>query len=181
MAKKRAEKKTDVEKLNAELLQTSTLILASFQGLKVSEDSELRRSLEKVGGKYRVVKNTLVERAARGTAAADLVKGLTGTNSIAYTQADPVQLAKVLTKYAKDHPAFTFRAGMIEGRVVSLHEFQQLATLPSREELMAKLLYLIQSPAQRLAGALQGVSRNLAVVVNQAVDQKRFVAGPEAG
>ena len=170
-----------MEKLNADLLRTSTLILTSFQGLKVSEDSELRRSLEKIGGKYQVVKNRLVERAAKGTAAADLVKGLTGTNSIAYTEADPVQLAKILTKYAKDHPAFTFRAGMIEGRVVSLEEFQRLATLPGREELMAKLLYLISSPAQRLAGAVKGASRNLAVVIKRAVDEQKFVAGPEVG
>ncbi len=174
MAKKRAEKKTDAEKLKAELLQTSSLILASFQGLKVSQDNELRRTIEKVGGKYRVVKNTIVERAVQGTAVADLLKGLTGTNSIAYTQADPVQLAKALTKYAKDNPAFSFKAGMIEGRVVSLQEIQHLATLPAREELMAKLLYLISSPAQRLAGVLQGVSRNLAVVVKQAVEEKRF-------
>ena len=174
MVKKRAEKKTEVEKLNAELLQTSSLILASFQGLKVSQDNDLRRAIEKVGGKYRVVKNTLVERAARGTAAADLLKGLTGTNSIAYTQADAMQLAKALTKYARDNPAFSFKAGLIEGRVVSLQEIQQLATLPSREELMARLLYLISSPAQRLAGALQGVSRNLAVVVKQAVEEKKF-------
>ena len=155
-------------------MQTSSLILASFQGLKVSQDNDLRRAIEKVGGKYRVVKNTLVERAARGTAAADLLKGLTGTNSIAYTQADAMQLAKALTKYARDNPAFSFKAGLIEGRVVSLQEIQQLATLPSREELMAKLLYLISSPAQRLAGALQGVSRNLAVVVKQAVEEKKF-------
>ncbi len=174
MVKKRAEKESEAEKLNAELLQTSTLILASFQGLKVTQDKELRRTIEKVGGKYRVVKNTIVERAAKGTAAAELLRGLTGTNSIAYTQADPVQLAKALTKYAKDNPAFSFKAGMIEGRVVSLQEIQQLATLPSREELMAKLLYLISSPAQRLAGTLQGVSRNLAVVVKQAVEEKRF-------
>ncbi|HEY4682456.1 MAG TPA: 50S ribosomal protein L10 [Candidatus Acidoferrales bacterium] len=174
MVKKRAEKKTEVEKLNAELLQTSSLILSSFQGLKVSQDNDLRRAIEKVGGRYRVVKNTLVERAARGTAAADLLKGLTGTNSIAYTQADAVQLAKALTKYARDNPAFSFKAGLIEGRVVSLQEIQQLATLPSREELMAKLLYLISSPARRLAGALQGVSRNLAVVVKQAVEEKKF-------
>ena len=174
MVKKRAEKKTEVEKLNAELLQTSSLILASFQGLKVSQDNDLRRAIEKVGGKYRVVKNTLVERAAKGTGVADLLKGLTGTNSIAYTQADAVQLAKALTKYARDNPSFSFKAGLIEGRVVSLQEIQQLATLPSREELMAKLLYLISSPAQRLAGALQGVSRNLAVVVKQAVEEKKF-------
>jgi len=174
VVKKRAEKKTEVEKLNAELLQTSSLILSSFQGLKVSQDNDLRRAIEKVGGRYRVVKNTLVERAARGTAAADLLKGLTGTNSIAYTQADAVQLAKALTKYARDNPAFSFKAGLIEGRVVSLQEIQQLATLPSREELMAKLLYLISSPARRLAGALQGVSRNLAVVVKQAVEEKKF-------
>jgi large subunit ribosomal protein L10 len=174
VAKKRAEKQIQAEKLNAELLQTSTLILASFKGLRVAQDSELRRTIEKAGGKYRVVKNTIAARAAKGTAAASLLQGLTGSNSIAYTQADPVMLAKALTKYAKDNPSFVFKAGIIEGRVVSLEEIQRLATLPSKEELMAILLYLISSPAQRLAAAMQGVGRNLAVVVKQAVDEKRF-------
>ncbi|MGH9679346.1 MAG: 50S ribosomal protein L10, partial [Candidatus Acidiferrales bacterium] len=108
-----------------------------------------------------------------------LLKNLTGTNSIAFTSTDPVSLAKALTKIAKDVPAYQFRAGVVEGRVLSIAEIQQLASLPSKEELISKIMFLLNAPAQRIASALAAVNRNLAVTVNEAVKANKF--GSEAG
>src|SRR5262249_12287037 len=116
------------------------------------------------------------ERAGGGTPAEPLLKNLTGTNSIAYTASDPVALAKALTKVAKDVPAFRFQAGVVEGRVLSMEEIRKLAQLPSKEGLLSKLVFLVQAPAYRLSTALGAISRNLAVVLNQAGLEKKFVA-----
>jgi len=142
----------------------------------VTQDFELRKSVRAVGGRYRVIKNTLAELAAEGTPAASLLKGLTGMNSLVYTDGDPVALAKALTRYAKENPVLTFKAGMIEGRVIDAGAIQQLAELPPREELLARLLFLIQAPAQRVVTALQAVGRNLAVVLDQGVKEQKFRA-----
>src|SRR5271156_4701226 len=136
--KKRSEKQQDLDKLKTELAKVSTVILTTFQGITVDADTKLRRAVEAVGGKYQVVKNTLAERAGEGTPAESLLKNLKGTNSISYSRTDPVALAKVLTKVAKDVPAFKFKAGWVEGRVVSIDEIKDLAQLPSKEELISK-------------------------------------------
>ena len=172
--KKRAQKKEDAEALQKDLATVSTVILSTFQGITVAQDTQLRRAVQSAGGQYRVVKNTLAERAGAGTSAESVLKGLTGTNSIAYTQADPVALAKVLTKIAKDVPAFRFKAGVVEGRVLSIAEIQQLALLPSKDELIGKIMFLLQAPAQRMVSALSGVTRNLAATVQEAVKAEKF-------
>lgn len=174
MAKKRAQKLKDVEALHGDLLQVSSVVLSTFQGLTVQQDTELRRAIQAAGGKYRVVKNRLAERAAQETPASKLLEGLEGVNSIAYTEGDAVALAKVLTRYAKDNPAFTFRAGLVDGRVVSVGELQALAALPSKEELYSKLLWLLQAPAQRLVSVLSAPARQVAVVVDQGVKENKF-------
>jgi large subunit ribosomal protein L10 len=120
------------------------------------------------------VKNTLAERASKGTKVEEALKNLSGVTSIAYTQGDPVALAKALAKYAKDNPEFTFKAGVVEGRVISIKEIEALATMPSKEEIYSKLLYLLNAPAQRLATAMNAVGRNLAVVIDQGVKEKKF-------
>lgn len=173
--KKKADKEQDVKALQAELARVSTVILTTFQGITVEDDTRLRRAVETAGGRYRVVKNTLAERAGEGTPAEPLLKGLSGNNSIAYTTTDPVALAKALTKVAKEVPAFQFRAGVVDGRVVSLADIHQIAMLPSREELMSKVMFLLQSPAQRIATAVAAVMRNLTVTVNEAVKQEKFM------
>src|ERR1700688_5233935 len=150
MAVSRAKKVEQVEKLGAELKSVSSLIIATYSKLTVAKDYELRKSLRSSGAKYRVVKNTLAERAAKGTKVEEALKNLTGVTSIAYTEGDPVALAKVLAKYAKDNPEFTFKSGVVEGRVVSIGDIQALATMPSKEELYSKLLFLMNAPAQRL-------------------------------
>jgi large subunit ribosomal protein L10 len=172
--KKRAEKKQDVEALKTELAKVSTVILTTFQGITVAQDTQLRRSVQAAGGHYRVVKNTLAERAGSGTPSEPLLQKLSGTNSISYTQTDPVSLAKALTKIAKDVPAFRFKAGIVEGRVLSIAEIQQLAQLPSKEELISKIMFLLLAPTQRAAAVMAGVTRNLAVTVQEAVKAEKF-------
>ncbi len=174
MAVTKAKKTEQVEKLSKDLSSVSHMVVATYTKLTVSQDFELRKALRGAGAKYQVVKNTLAERAAKGTKVEGALKDLAGVTSIAYTTGDPVAMAKALTKYAKDTPEFTFKVGVVEGRVVSIKEIESLATLPSREELLSKLLFLINAPAQRLATAINAVPRNLAVVINQAVEQKKF-------
>src|SRR6202142_4402556 len=178
--KNKAEKKVQGEELRKQLATVSTIILSTFQGITVEEDSKLRRSVEAVGGHYQVLKNRVAERAAEGTPTADLLKNLKGTNSIAYTKTDPVALAKILTKVAKDVPAFQFRAGWVEGRVISIQDITALSQLPSKEELISKVMFLLNAPAQRIATALAALPRNLAVVTSQAVKAGKFAAGPGA-
>ena len=175
--KKRSEKQQDLEKLKLELAKVSTVILTTFQGITVEADTKLRRAVQAAGGKYQVVKNTLAERAGAGTPAENLLKNLSGTNSIAFTQTDAVALAKALTKVAKEVPAFKFKSGLVEGRVISIAEIQQLANLPSKEELLSKIMFLLNAPAQRIAMALNGLPRNLAVTVNEAIKANKFGSG----
>jgi large subunit ribosomal protein L10 len=175
--KKRSEKQQDLDKLKTELAKVSTVILTTFQGITVENDTKLRRAVQAAGGQYQVVKNTLAERAGAGTPVEGLLKNLSGTNSIAFTNTDPVALAKALTKVAKEVPAFQFRAGLVEGRVISIAEIQQLANLPSKEELLSKIMFLLNAPAQRVAMALNALPRNLAVVVSEAVKSNKFGSG----
>jgi len=175
--KKRSEKQADLDKLKSELARVSTVILTTFQGIKVDEDTKLRRAVQAAGGKYKVVKNTLAERAGAGTPAENLLRNLSGTNSIAYTEADPVALAKAITRVAKDVPAFQFKSGVVEGRVVSIADIRQLANLPSKDELISKIMFLLNAPAQRIAVALNALPRNLAVTVNEAIKANKFGSG----
>jgi large subunit ribosomal protein L10 len=175
--KKRSEKQQDLDKLKTELAKVSTVILTTFQGITVEADTKLRRAVQAAGGKYQVVKNTLAERAGVGTPAENLLKNLSGTNSIAFTQTDAVALAKALTKVAKEVPAFQFKSGVVEGRVISIAEIQQLANLPSKEELLSKIMFLLNAPAQRIAMALNALPRNLAVTVNEAIKANKFGPG----
>jgi large subunit ribosomal protein L10 len=181
MAVSRAKKTEQVEKLGSELKSVSSVIVATYSKLTVAQDYELRKTLRSSGAKYRVIKNTLAERAAKGTKVEEVLKGLAGVTSIAYTEGDPVALAKALAKYAKDNPEFTFKAGVVEGRVVSIKEIESLATMPSKEELYSKLLFLLNAPAQRLATVINATGRDLAVVLNQGVEKQKFANSAPAG
>ena len=174
MAVTRAKKIEQVEKLGGELKNVSSVIVATYSKLTVAKDFELRKALRSSGAKYRVVKNTLAERAGKGTKIEEAFKKLEGVTSIAYTEGDPVAMAKALAKYAKDNPEFTFKTGVVEGRVVSIKEIESLATMPSKDELYSKLLFLLNAPAQRLATTVAAVGRDLAVVLNQGVQEKKF-------
>jgi large subunit ribosomal protein L10 len=172
--KKKPEKQKDMEALREQLAKAQNVFLTGFEKLTVGQDFELRKTIRGAGANYKVIKNRIGEKAAEGIPAGDLLKDLKGMCSIAYTSGDPVALAKALTAYAKANPSFTFKAGMVEGRVVDVTGIQALASLPPKEEIYAKLLYLIQAPAQRLVSAISGVGRNLAVVIDQGVKENKF-------
>jgi len=174
MAITRAKKKELVDKLSADLKNVSSVIVSTYSKQTVEKDFELRKTLRTTGAKYRVVKNTLAERAGKGTKVEGALKNLTGVTSIAFTEGDPVALAKALAKYAKENPEFTFKAGVVEGRVVTVKDIEALATMPSKEEIYSKLLYLLSAPAQRLVTVMNAAGRDLAVVLNQGVQEKKF-------
>ena len=180
MADTKAKKIEHAEELVRELKSVSNLIVATYSKLTVPKDYELRKSLRGTGAKYRVVKNPLAERASQGTKVEGALKGLSGVTSIAYTTGDPVAMAKALTKYAKDTPEFTFKVGVVEGRVVTIKQIEALASMPSKEELMSKLLFLINAPAQRLVTVMNAVGRDVAVVIGQGVEKGKFAGDAPA-
>ncbi|MBI3473100.1 MAG: 50S ribosomal protein L10 [Candidatus Solibacter usitatus] len=172
--KKKEDKKKDLDALRAQLEKTNNLFVTGFEKIKVAQDFELRKAIRAAGGQYKVIKNNIAEKAAEGTAAEAVLKGHKGMTSMAFTSGDPVALAKALTAYAKANPAFTFKAGLVEGRAVDVKSIIDLATMPSKEEILAKLLFLINAPAQRLATAIGAVGRNLAVVIDQGCKENKF-------
>lgn len=180
MAVSKEKKIEQVGKLTEELQGASHAIVGTFAKMTVEKDYELRKAVRGAGAKYRVVKNTLAERAAKGSKVEEALKGLAGVTSIAYTSGDPVALAKALSKYAKDNPEYTFKAGIVEGRVIAIKDIDALASMPSKEEIYAKLLMLMNAPAQRLVTVMNAVGRDLAVVVNQGVKENKFAGGEAA-
>ncbi len=174
--KKKEDKRKEIDSLRQDLERLKNLFVTGYEKLRVEQDFELRKVVRSAGGKYRVIKNNLAEIASEGTPAEQVLKGLRGMTSVAYTSNDPVALAKALTSYAKANPTFTFKAGLVEGRVIDVKSIQDLASMPSKDEIFAKLLYLINAPAQRLVTALNAVGRNLAVVVDQGVKENKFQA-----
>ena len=174
--KKKEDKQKDVDSLRQDLNGLKNLFVTGYEKMRVNQDFELRKVVRGAGGKYRVVKNNLAAKASEGTASEAVLKDLRGMTSMAYTTNDPVALAKALTTYAKTNPAFTFKAGIVEGRAIDVKAINDLAAMPPKEEIFAKLLYLINAPAQQLVTALGAVGRNLAVVVDQGVNENKFQA-----
>ena len=176
MALTKAKKNAKVQMLATELEHSTSAIIGSFKGLTASKDFELRKIIRAAGGSYHVVKNKLAAKSSEGTKVEAALQGLKGVSSVAYTSGDPVALAKALSTWVKDNAEFTFKLGIVDGKVINVAEIQSLATLPGKEELFSKLLFLIQSPAQRLATVINATGRNLAVVVNMAAEQGKFGA-----
>ncbi len=174
--KDRDEKKKDFEELRKALEKANNVFVNGFEKMTVDQDYNLRKTVRGAGGQYKVVKNNIAEIASEGLPAAYVLKGLRGMTALAFTTGDPVALAKALTAYAKANPAFTFKAGLVEGRAVDVKAINDLATMPPKEEIFAKLLFLINAPAQRLVTAMNAVGRNLAVVVDQGVKEEKFKA-----
>ena len=168
----RTEKTEMVEALSSDLAKSSNAILFAFAGLKVPEVTELRRQVRGTQSKYLVVKNTLALRATKGTALEAVSEHFKGATGVAYNQSNPVPLAKVLTAFAKTNPNLVFKAAVIEGQAVAASEIKMIAELPSREELVSKLLFIMQSPMRRLVTVLNGPVRNLAGVLSQVAEQK---------
>ncbi len=175
----KAKKAEQVDRLARELEGSTSAIVGSFAKLTVAQDYQLRSVVRTAGGNYRVLKNKLAARAAKGSKIESALQGLKGVSSVAYTSGDPVALAKALSTWVSDNAEFTFKLGIVDGRVISIDEIKQLATMPGKEEIFAKLLFLINSPAQRLATVINATGRDLAVVINQGVEKGKF-GGPAA-
>ncbi len=182
MALTRAKKTEKVGHLASELEGSTSAIVGTFSGLTASKDFDLRKTVRAAGGSYHVVKNKLAARSSQGTKIEAALRGLKGVSSVAYTSGDPVALAKALSTWVKDNSEFTFKLGIVDGKVITVEEIGALATMPGKEELFSKLLFLIQSPAQRLATVLSATGRDLAVVLNQGVEKGKFAgaAAPAA-
>jgi large subunit ribosomal protein L10 len=177
MALSKSKKNEKVKQLASELEHSTSAIIGTFTGLTAAKDFELRKTIRAAGGRYHVVKNKLAAKSAQGTKVEKALEGLKGVSSVAYTSGDPVALAKALSNWVKDNAEFTFKLGIVDGKVINVQEIQSLATLPGKEELFSRLLFLINAPATRLATVINATGRNLAVVVNQAVEQNKFAAG----
>jgi large subunit ribosomal protein L10 len=176
MALTKAKKAVKIEQLTHELEGSTSAIVGTFAKLTVSQDFELRKVVRSAGGRYRVVKNKLAARASKGTKIEQALQGLKGVSSVAYTSGDPVALAKALSTWMVENAEFTFKLGIVDGHVITVEEVKQLATMPSKEQIFSKLLFLINAPAQRLVTVMNAVGRDVAVVLNQAVEQGKFAA-----
>ena len=171
--KTREQKQKNLEALAQQFQAASAGMLVGFTKLTVAKDQELRRRLAEAGASYSVVKNTLARKAAEGTPFEGAAEHFKGVTALALAEGDPVQLSKAISKFVKDNPeVFSFKAGVVEGRVVALGDVEAIATLPSKEELIAKVLFLINAQAQRLVTVISAVPRNLAIVVKQIGEQK---------
>jgi large subunit ribosomal protein L10 len=170
--KTRLQKEKEIEILHREFEESPNALLVGFQGIKVGTDERLRRELRQAGVSYRVVKNTLAIRAADGTSMEQVKEQFTGATAVALSKNDPVTLAKLLSKWAKETPVFSFKAAVMEGKEIDVKNIESLSNLPSKEELISKVMFLINSSAQRIAVATAGVARNLTIVIDQVRAQK---------
>jgi large subunit ribosomal protein L10 len=171
--KTRAQKQQDLDALTEKLSTASAAMLVGFNKLTVGKDLELRNQLREAGVQYQVVKNTLARKAAEGTPFAQANEQFKGVTALATTEGDPVSLSKAISKFTKANPdVFTFKVGIVEGKVVNLNDVEAIASLPSKEELISKVMFLINAQAQRLVTVISAVPRNLAIVVKQIGEQK---------
>ena len=176
MAISRQKKAEKIEFLAKELEGSTSAIVGTFSKLTVAQDYELRKTVRAAGGRYRVLKNKLAARGSKGTKIEAALQNLKGVSSVAYTSGDPVALAKALAGWVAENSEFTFKLGILDGRVLNIEEVKALATMPGKEEIFSKLLFLINAPAQRLATVINATGRDLAVVLNQGVEKEKFVA-----
>jgi len=171
--KTKAQKQKNLEALMEQFKNANAAILVSFKNMTVAKDQELRRQLREAGVDYSVVKNTLARKAAAGTPLEPLADEFKGVTAVAISTTDPVGLSKAISKFTKANAEiFSFKIGLVEGKVVELKQVEAIANLPSREELISKMLFLINAQAQRLVTVIQAVPRNLAVVMDQVRAQK---------
>jgi large subunit ribosomal protein L10 len=180
MAISRATKTEKVKVLTKELSSSTSAIIGTFSGLTASKDFDLRKTIRAAGASYHVVKNKLAAKASEGSKIEAALQGLKGVSAVAYTSGDPVQLAKALSTWVKDNSEFSFKLAIVDGKILNVAEITELATMPGKEELFSKLLFLIQSPAQRLATVINATGRDLAVVLGQGVEKGKFAGAAVA-
>jgi large subunit ribosomal protein L10 len=169
----RVEKTAVVEELKTTFDQSTGVILMGFDRINVPDITELRDKIRETGSSYKVVKNTLALIAAEETSVSAMAEFFKGSTGLAYTESDPVALAKTLKEFIKAHPGLQVKAGIVEGQVLSPAEISSLAEMASREELMAKVLFLLMAPLTNFATAIQSPIKNLAVVLKQLEEQKQ--------
>lgn len=171
--KSKAQKQKDLESLTEQFQQAKAAMVVGFQGMTVAKDQELRNSLREAGVSYEVVKNTLARKAAAGTALEPATDQFKGVTAVALSTGDPVGLSKAISKFSKANPdVFSFKVGIVEGKVVALRDVEEIASLPSKEELISKIMFLFNAQAQRLATVTNAIARNLVVVMDQVRAQK---------
>lgn len=179
--KTREVKQRDLAALTESLQTAKSAMIVSFQGLTVAKDQEFRNNLRAAGAKYQVVKNTLARIAVKGTDFEQATDHLKGVTAIAWTDNDPVVLAKAISKFMKDNAdVYKFKTGVVDGKLVDLKQVTEIASLPSKEELISKLLYVLNAQAQRIVTVINAVPRDLAVVIKQIGEQEGRAAGTPA-
>ena len=166
--KTREQKQKDLNALTEKLNNSKSAMVIGFNKVTVNKDQEFRHQLREAGASYQIVKNTIARLAVKGTPYEGASEHFKGVTAIAWTESDPVVLSKAISKFVKDNADFyTFKAGVVEGKVVDLQQVQSIASLPSKEELISKLLFVINAQAQRIVTVINAVPRNLAVVIKQ--------------
>ena len=170
--KSKAQKQKDLNALTEELSNSKSAMVVGFNKVTVAKDQEFRNQLRSAGAKFQVVKNTIARLAVKDSAYSDIEGNFQGMSAIAWTDTDPVVLSKTVSKFVKDNKDFySFKTGVVEGKVVDFSQVESIASLPSKEELIAKLLFVLNAPAQQIVSVINAVPRNLAVVIKQIGDQ----------
>ncbi|MBL8180175.1 MAG: 50S ribosomal protein L10 [Blastocatellia bacterium] len=176
--KSRETKAQDLAALTDSLANSTSAMVVSFTGLTVTKDQEFRNSLREAGAEYQVVKNTLARIAVKGTQFEEATEHFKGVTAIAWTKNDPVVLSKAISKFMKENAdIYTFKTGVVDGKLVDLAQLTTIANLPSKEELISKLLYVLNAQAQRIVTVINAVPRDLAVVIKQIGEQEGRAAG----
>ncbi len=171
--KNKETKQNDLNALTEQLATANSAMVVSFNKLTVTKDQEFRSKLRESGAKYQVVKNTIAKIAIKGTQFEDATPHFKGVTGIAWTDGDAVGLSNIVTKFVKDNPdIYTFKAGVVEGKVYDVKQVEVISNLPSKEELISKFMYVVNAQAQRIATVINAVPRDLAVVVKQISEKK---------